>query len=394
MELKEIVEGRARILVPDVPRLKGPGKKHSGFYNPLMAFNRDVSVLVLAALAKSGEVRRPLDGMAGTGIRGVRWALEVPGVEVGINEPSRLGAELVKRNVELNSAKACVYATGVASATMEHRADYADIDPFGSPVPYYFPVIQNIRKGFVSVTATDTAALAGSVRRTARRRYHVDLVRTPITHEVGLRALMGALVRDAARVDREITPLLCYFADHYYRAYFRVRRNSEGADRALSQVREVVWQGRVRISRLAGEAKRTLTAGDSPIEYHADSGEDAPFGPLWCGPLTDRPVVQAVMERLKDPEACPTRERAARVLATLAAEEEVGGIGFHRVDYLAQRTRTEPMSPEALVKALRASGAKASRTHFDPGGVRTDAGLEEVLEVVRSKATGSARKAR
>jgi len=370
VDLVEVSEGRARILVPDVPRLKGPGRKHSGFYNPLMAINRDVSVIVLAALAKRSEVRRPLDGMAGTGIRGVRWALEVPGVEVGINEPSRVGAELVRKNVELNGAKASVYATGVASAAMEHKADFVDIDPFGSPVPFFFPVVQNIRKGYVSVTATDTAALTGTIPRVTARRYHAIVARSSITHEIGLRTLIGALIRDAARVDRELIPVLSYYADHYYRCYFRVRRNAIGADKALAMVSKIEWEGR-RV------------------------------GPMWAGSFCERELMESLRyENWPDSLRIesPPQDRLHRLLGTLAEESivELDGlpvVGFHRVDNLAQETRTEPMSPTALIDALESQGHTASRTHFDPGGVRTNASQEDVLSIVRSKGSPAAPKA-
>ncbi len=46
----EVAEGAARLLVPDVPRRKGPGTKGPWpFYNPTMLVNRDLSVLVLRA---------------------------------------------------------------------------------------------------------------------------------------------------------------------------------------------------------------------------------------------------------------------------------------------------------------------------------------------------------
>jgi tRNA (guanine26-N2/guanine27-N2)-dimethyltransferase len=356
VNLAEIKEGRARILVPDVPRLKGPGRKHAGFYNPLMAFNRDVSVRVLSLLARQGKVKRPLDGMAGTGVRGLRWALEADGIEVGMNEPAKVGADLVRRNVELNQAPASVYASGIASATMEHRADLVDIDPFGSPVPYFFPVVQNIRRGFVSVTATDTAALAGTVSRVAARRYMTTVSRTSVTHEVGLRALVGALVRDAARLDRELVPFLSYHADHYYRAYLALRRSAAGADRALGMVRKETWEGRE-------------------------------LGPLWTGRLCD-PEFLDLLARTPPAELEPQRARRAGNLFALLKEEssvQVDGrpvFGFLRVDNLARQTGTQPLSPAALVSALRESGFAASRTHFDPGGVKTDATGPEVAGIV------------
>jgi tRNA (guanine26-N2/guanine27-N2)-dimethyltransferase len=223
----------------------------------------------------------------------------------------------------------------------------------------------------VSVTATDTAALTGTIPRVTARRYHAAVSRSSITHEVGLRTLIGALVRDAARVDRELVPLLCHYADHYYRCYFRVRRNAIGADKALAMISKIEWEGRQ-------------------------------IGPMWAGNICEKEMMGSLRyENWPDSLRLesPPQDRLHRLLGTLADETtvELDGlpvVGFYRVDNLAQETRTEPMSPDALVELLSSAGRTASRTHFDPGGVRTDATKEELLAVVRSKASPAAPKAR
>ncbi|RLF76380.1 tRNA (guanine(10)-N(2))-dimethyltransferase, partial [Thermococci archaeon] len=78
MELGEVREGKARILVPKAARIYDAPV----FYNPAMAFNRDISVLALKVI----KPEEALDALSATGVRGIRYALETPVREVWLND--------------------------------------------------------------------------------------------------------------------------------------------------------------------------------------------------------------------------------------------------------------------------------------------------------------------
>ena len=73
-----ITEGRTRILVPETRSRGGPGRIERGsvFFNEQMAFNRDVSIMLLRALGRPDMT--VADAMTATGSRAVRIANEVP----------------------------------------------------------------------------------------------------------------------------------------------------------------------------------------------------------------------------------------------------------------------------------------------------------------------------
>jgi N2,N2-dimethylguanosine tRNA methyltransferase len=77
MRLAVIREGRALLYIPDTRRAV---TEHGGlepawlevFYNPVMAFNRDLSVLMAEAfLSSTGLSAFFVDALAGTGVRGL-----------------------------------------------------------------------------------------------------------------------------------------------------------------------------------------------------------------------------------------------------------------------------------------------------------------------------------
>ena len=67
-----ITEGKAKI---DVKIEKIVSKKMETFYNPVMKFNRDISMLLLKSINnKNMQIGLPL---AGSGVRGIRFLLEL-----------------------------------------------------------------------------------------------------------------------------------------------------------------------------------------------------------------------------------------------------------------------------------------------------------------------------
>ena len=77
-----IVEGKTGVLVLKKKfSKKGPGSKDKGpFYNPAMELNRDLSVILIQWLVNGSKKHvKLLDGLAASGIRGIRLANEVEG---------------------------------------------------------------------------------------------------------------------------------------------------------------------------------------------------------------------------------------------------------------------------------------------------------------------------
>ena len=81
-----INEGKARLKVPNPRKYVRPDGVYEPswapvFYNPRQVFNRDISTLALKVLVKTfPHPVKVLDALAGTGVRAIRYALEVPEV--------------------------------------------------------------------------------------------------------------------------------------------------------------------------------------------------------------------------------------------------------------------------------------------------------------------------
>src|SRR5207247_724867 len=71
------------------------------FYNPAMALNRDLSSLLVGSRAQDGW--HVLDGLAASGVRGIRYALESDArLQVEANDWNPVAARLIEDNAERN----------------------------------------------------------------------------------------------------------------------------------------------------------------------------------------------------------------------------------------------------------------------------------------------------
>lgn len=379
-ELAEVTEGAARLLVPARHTLHGPAARASAggvFYNRAAALNRDVSVLYMAARHGCGDTLA-LDAMAGVGARGVRWALEAKLTNVHLNDRSPQAVRAIEANLAANGARATVTRRDARGLLAEQCFQHVELDPYGSPAPFLDAAMRCLgRRGGVSFTATDTAALCGASPKPCARHYGAVPTRVEdLCHEAGLRILLGHAVREAAKHDQAALPVLGASREHYFRAYLETRRAGQLADQLL---RRVLWLVACRAC---------LHRGFSDAPERACPGCGGPAeaaGPMWGGPLWD-PALLRHMEHLR-PTLRLARPRAAeRDLGLWAQESEAGGLPFD-THGIARRERIAENAPvDAIVAELQSMGHAASATHLDGRWLRTPAPAKDVAQAVRSAA--------
>jgi tRNA (guanine26-N2/guanine27-N2)-dimethyltransferase len=90
-------------------------------------------------------------------------------------------------------------------------------------------------------------------------------------------------------------------------------------------------------------------------------------GPLWAGGLLSKEL----LGRMKATGDLGTAVRCDRMLETWHEEADAPPL-FYSMDELARKTKLSPPKLLDFVEYLQAKGGVASRTHFDPKGLRTD----------------------
>jgi tRNA (guanine26-N2/guanine27-N2)-dimethyltransferase len=374
-ELEIIEEGTTTLWTIPQPgetrkQASGPGvAKVPIFFNRAMEFSRDLSILVLDNLVKecinSNKKRmRILDGLAGTGARGVRFANELKNldkleVEILVNDLNPLAFGLIKKNIELNNLSN-VEPTNydLNSLLVRNRFDYIDIDPFGSPVKFLDLGTRMVRdQGILAVTATDTATLFGTYPKTCLRRYDAFSCRAPFSHEQGTRILIGAVVRTAAKHNVGLFPILSHSNDYYYRIYLRGYKGRKAADDAMGNLGYFISQDKSNNFRVLSRKQFT------------NNNKFNLAGPLWIGSLYDIDFLQSLdLDHYK----LGTGKQMSKYIA-LWHEESGSPPGFYNANKLASELKISTPQLSTIISSLQQQGFLATRTHFSPNAFKSNA---------------------
>ncbi|MFB6167854.1 MAG: tRNA (guanine(26)-N(2))-dimethyltransferase [Haloferacaceae archaeon] len=357
--MEEVREGTVTVAVDDVRDGAAEGAGSGVFYNPTQELNRDVTVAVLRAYReREPRAASYLDAMTASGVRAARAAgvgYEVTGADLDADAVA-LARENLARNdldgeVVERDARALLYEDG--------PFDVVDLDPFGSPVPFADAACSRARN-LVCVTATDTAPLCGAHFAAGVRRYDAVPRNLDDHPEMGLRVLLSALVRAAARHDVAATPILSHASRHYVRTYLELDRSASRANDARDELGHR--------HQCQDCLERTHERGP-----HANPPETCPAcgsvrvvtaGPLWLGPVRDPAFTDAVRDAVDD--GMGTADEARDLLATVRDElDEPTHYDQHRLCELWGRPAS---AMDDFLAALRAAGHEASRTHY--GGTR------------------------
>jgi tRNA (guanine26-N2/guanine27-N2)-dimethyltransferase len=387
-----IVEGRVRVVVPNlkaygvVPSDYAPSRAPV-FFNPVMEFNRDVSVLALQAYQRM--VNRELsvcEPLTATGIRGLRYATEVQGVKTVVSgDINAHSVKLAEHNIALNGLtdRVSIKHTDANRLLTEHSApktrfDAVDIDPFGTPVPHLDASVQALRNnGLLAATATDMAPLCGVHAKACIRKYGGRPMRTEYCQELAVRLLAGAIATAAAKHDAGVRVLFSHCSDHYIRVYAQIGYGAQKADDALRNMGYVLHC----FSCLHRETA-SKPFPESAVKCHECGGRMDWAGPMWLGQTFDSQFID-LMAKENLQRAFRTSAKITKLL-TLAAGEADMPPTYYVLDRLSGKFGLPAPSSAAFFEALRAGGFKAVATHYNSRGVRTDASASDMQKTLRN----------
>jgi len=371
---RTVTEGHATVYLPP-----------SVFYNPVQEFNRDLTVAVImehvqqfscsekqhvqkqgddtiatskpnddesiSSFELQGTVEnktqvkttanrngvRILEGLAASGLRSVRFALEVPLVcEVVANDFDHTAVEYIRRNAAHNNVGHLITASCsdaamlmYASRSRSDRFDVVDLDPYGSPAPFLDSAVQCVSEGgLLCVTCTDMAVLCGNAAETCQAKYGSVSLRAPYCHEMALRIILQSIAGHAARYQRFIEPLLSISVDFYVRVFVRVRTGQSRVKELPTKLANVYHCRSCMafsLQPLMTKSHNLYTVGSGPpVGMSCDhcGGKHAFCGPIWSAAIHNFDFVSRVRSRvLNDSSLFPnTRQRIDGVLSVVSEE--------------------------------------------------------------------------
>jgi len=373
LRYEKALEGRTVLLVPRHGYTRAdPGHV---FFNPVASLNRDVSVVIAAAVGG----RTFCDSMSGVGARGLRIANEVEKTEkVTFVDINRASLRLARRAAALNGVLAkCDFVHGDTNTVLyrefqrRRRQNAVDLDPFGSPIRNLQAAISATADGGVlSVTATDTAVLCGVHQRVCLRRYGSRSLNNSFHHETAARILLNSIRRVASLLELGISPVAAHSTRHYVRVYVRIEVGVSKADANLRN------EGYVLSCSGCGEVS---SSPDPSKTCRLCGSKNRVAGPLWTGDLVEPRVVSSATAHAKKKKL----KEATRLLSALKSVNSFPPWSFSIED--ACSSAGIATVPERLVKDdLLTKGFKTMRQPFEATGLKSSATYAEFLDSVKS----------
>lgn len=373
-------EGKVKFLAPLLPEGWEKSTSPSGipvFYNPHSKVSRDMNVILLDTYFSERNIS-VCDSMAGCGVRGIRLAIETEKVgKLVLNDINKLAYMLIKRNVKSTGLESIseVYNYDANALLALHsnrklRFDYVDVDPAGSPSPFIENALRACRSGgLVGITATDIAPLCGAKPKACLRKYDAIAVQLPLSKEIAARILVGFIARTAFRLGISIFPVLTFYRRHFIRTFVSIRFGKSIAMQSLKNVGLLIFCENCSSIHVVDrdEIECNCRICGSRLKL---------IGPLWIGWLSLNDFALKCLQKAYE----LGMDEASKILKLIS--EEIQDIPFYyTVDDLGRRLKRAVPSPSKIVEKLRSLGYRASLTHFDSKGFKTDAPIDIVKEV-------------
>lgn len=350
---------------------------------------------------------RVLDGMAGCGIRALRYGLEAGASEVWANDadPNRLPLlesnlqPLVGARVRTTALTAQVLLAGCLQR--QERFELVDLDAFGCPASLVPLALEAVSfGGALYLASTDGRSSTGHDRSAAIRHWGAAARAHPASWELALRLQLGAVARAAWAMGRGIEPLFSFSEGRTFRTAVRVVR--------LCASREEEQLGLVALCHRCGDQQvqsllRLRQWQPCCGGTGGAAGEPSPLaisGPLWIGPLQEPGLLNQMAALAMEPgenqpevSQPPVGRVALKLLAALAADPGAPARCWPTAD-LARRLKQGPPRLDLLVEALRSQGAQAWPSGVMAGQLRSDAPWPQILQTAQdlaARATATAK---
>ncbi len=372
---QEIIEGKTKLLVPKKSITEKVPPKKPVFFNPKAKLNRDFSVIAYAAFLKNFQGPKIfLEGLSGTGARGLRVANELKIENIIINDLNPTALKIAEYSAKLNNIKNIEFSEKeVCRFFSNHskkgeRGSIIDIDPFGSPAAFFDCGIRaTMHGGIFSTAATDLQVLNGLFQGACKRKYGGIPVRTEYGNEIAIRLVLGCLRTVAARLGVQVIPLFVESDMHYYRTYVKVLNRPDQQENI----------GYILHCKNCGHRKITL---EQEQECELCKLKISIAGPLWIGNIFDKEFVQNMLLEIQNLEVDKVCEKT---LQKCLAESEMSGTYF-TLDEIASKMKSSPPKLENAVLNLQKNNFVASVTSFSPTGFRTDAKINEIIKIFQT----------
>ena len=189
--------------------------------------------------------------------------------------------------------------------------------------------------------------------------------------------LIGSFLKSAIKYDKGINVLFAYYADHYVRTIIEIKPNAKDANKSLKQMGYIQYCNDCKKSNIV------------PIKFENVNSICVSCkkklriaGPLYIGPIFNKPFLVKMKKQIEK-RGIEISIRAYNILKK-QIEESAGPPLFTDLHKICKGYSLEIPPLESVITNLSKEGFFASRTHFSPTSIRTNAPLEKIIELIKN----------
>ncbi|XP_009762272.1 tRNA (guanine(26)-N(2))-dimethyltransferase 1-like isoform X1 [Nicotiana sylvestris] len=344
---------------------------------------------------------RVLEALSASGLRALRYAREVEGIsQVVALDNDKASVEACRRNIKFNGSVACSKVEShladarVYMLTHSKEFDVVDLDPYGAPSVFLDSAVQSVADGgMLMCTATDMAVLCGGNGEVCYSKYGSYPLRGKYCHEMALRILLASIESHANRYKRYIVPVLSVQMDFYVRVFVRIYTSAsdmKSTPLKLSYVYQCTGCDSFHLQPVGRTVSKNNSVrylpgfGPAVSQECSDCGKKFNMGgPIWSAPIHDQEWVAAILADVKSmKDRYPAYERISAVLTTVS--EELPDIPlFLSLHNLCATLKCTSPSAVIFRSAVINAGYRISGTHVNPLGLKTDAPMDVIWDIMR-----------
>ena len=259
-----------------------------------------------------------------------------------------------------------------------HRGEFdvIDIDPFGTPSYFVDSAGYSIkRNSLLCLTATDTSSLCGTYKAPCIRKYNARPFKSEYCHENGVRILAGFAALTLAKYKKYITVMMSHSSEHYMRLYLIVKKGSKATDESLKNM------GYMAHCEKCLHHEAIFGLATNIPEICPICGEKLTIaGPMWLGEIQNKEFISEMIS-ISDEKELNTKDDVLKLLNTCYEEAETP-VAFYDIHVICRNLKVSAPKLLNVLDALKNQGYIAVRTHFSPLGIRTDADITVIKEII------------
>ncbi|XP_057738750.1 tRNA (guanine(26)-N(2))-dimethyltransferase 2-like isoform X2 [Arachis stenosperma] len=344
---------------------------------------------------------RVLEALSASGLRSLRYACEVEGIgQVVALDNDIVSVEACRRNIKFNGSVAISKVEShhvdarVYMLTHPKEFDVVDLDPYGSPSVFLDSAVQSVADGGILMcTATDMAVLCGANGEVCYSKYGSYPLRGKYCHEMALRILLASIESHANRYKRYIVPVLSVQMDFYVRVFVRIYTSASAMKNTplkLSYVYQCTGCDSFHLQPIGRTISKNTSVrylpGFGPVvpQECSDCGKKFTMGgPIWSAPIHDQDWVGSILADVKSMKnRYPAYDRISAVLTTIS--EELTDVPlFLSLHNLCATLKCTSPSAVMFRSAVINAGYRISGTHVNPLGLKSDAPMDVIWDIMR-----------